>query len=92
MKNTVVCFFIEHNIEGTVPGAKGNSEKQNKVVFRFRTPIICVCWGRWIKGNIKRCKYRSSYCGTAEKNQTSIHKDAGSIPGLVQWVRDLVLL
>ena len=25
------------------------------------------------------------------KNSTSIHKDVGSIPGLTQWVKDLVL-
>ena len=33
----------------------------------------------------------SSHCGLVVTNQTSIHKDAGSIPGLAQWVKDPVL-
>ena len=44
-------------------------------------------------GAIKNVHEKSSCCGTAETNPTSIHgDDAGSIPGLAQWVGDLAFL
>ena len=33
-----------------------------------------------------------SHCGAAEINPNRIHEDAGLIPVLDQWVKDLVLL
>ena len=40
---------------------------------------------------IKKDEIGSSYHGSAVTNLTSIHEDAGSIPGLAQWVKDPLL-
>ena len=35
---------------------------------------------------------RSSHCGAVETNLITIHEEAGSIPGLDQWVKNPALL
>ena len=42
-------------------------------------------------GIFKKVSVGSSRCGSAVMNLTSIHENAGSIPGLAQWVKDLAL-
>ena len=37
--------------------------------------------------NLKWSWEGSSHCGSAVTNPTSIHEDAGLIPGLAQWVK-----
>ena len=51
-------------------------------------PSTNVCW--YII-HFKKISIESSYCGSEVTNPTSIHEDEGSIPGLIQWIKDLTL-
>ena len=43
------------------------------------------------KKKVKNKQTGSSLCGSVVTNPTSMHEDKGLIPGLAQWVKDLVL-
>ena len=44
------------------------------------------------KNKKKKRKYGVPIMPQGLTNPTSIHEDAGSVPGLTQWVKDLALL
>ena len=47
--------------------------------------------GIQLKFECKGSKFRGSRCGSTIMDFTSIHEDNDSIPGLAQWVKDLLL-
>ena len=63
-----------------------NELKKNSV-----RPLLVLTKKKKKLYNFKKLSYRSS-CGSVETNPTVTPENAGSIPSLNQWVKDLALL
>ena len=69
--------------------SKKLTKKQEDLTTQGIQPILYNNYKRSI--TFKNCESLHSHYGSAETNLTGIHEDTGLIPGLNQWVKDLVL-
>ena len=68
-------------LESTGSHSKAHTEK---LIFTLRN--ICALERQHCVGKRTRI-WGNSRCSAVETNPTSVHEDAGSIPGLAQWVK-----
>ena len=65
----------------------------NSDVIPIHAPCITVWYHSHFIYELKvlglNKKNGSSHCGSMVTNPTSIHEEAGLIPGLAQWVKDI---
>ena len=83
-----------YNQMGLIPGMQGwySVQKSTSVIHHInklkkKNHMIILTDAE--KASINA--FKSSWCGSAVMNLTSIHEDMGFLPGPAQWVKDLAL-
>ena len=64
----------------------GQLRPRDQGSFRF------LLYETHLEGVSKKWAFRHACCGSVETDPIRIHEDAGSIPGLAQWIKNPALL
>ena len=65
-------------------------QDNQKQIFNSASPLGLEHMSSPLGGPVQKHRCCSSHCGSEVTNLTSSHKDTGLIPGLTQWVKDLL--
>ena len=90
MATFLTCLYMKRGLRGWSKVFKFFSYKGTNVVMRAHLhDLMTLTRGGGVGGGVqhKNVEEGRSHWGSAEMNMTSIHEDAGEIPGLAQWVK-----
>ena len=91
----ILCFLVTSGCQNRKFCYKVSCQGEYPVLPNYREHLndISFCRGTksWPSSHAKKLLEGVPVVAQWVKNLTSIHEDAGLIPGLAQWVKDLAL-